>query len=91
MTDQNIISETYHSYIIESIGAFIDSCDNNAFNALRSLQRIRQDWQETPENKDCRISLLSNINAVETLLTDIAEGQSQRNQMILNQYEQNLN
>jgi hypothetical protein len=88
MTPQNTITETFDSFLLESIGIFIDSCEMNPLNALRSLQRIRQEWPETKENRDSRTTILSNINAIESLIIDIAEAKAQRTQMILNQYEQ---
>ena len=83
------LKEIYESYIIESVHAFTDAVDFNPFNAIRALQELRNDWPITNENKDRREPVLRNINAIETLLLDIAEGQANRNQAILNNYEHN--
>lgn len=83
------LKEVYESYIIESVHEFTDSVDFNPFNAIRALQEIRTAWPVTDENKDRREPVLKNINAIETLLLDIAEGQANYNQALLNNYEHN--
>lgn len=83
------LKEIYDSYIIESVHTFTDAVEINPFNAIRALQELRNDWPVTDENKDRREPVLRNINAIETLLLDIAEGQANRNQALLNEYEHN--
>lgn len=87
--ESNSLKEVYDSFIIESVHVFTDAVDFNPFNAIRALQELRSDWPVTDENKDRREPVLKNINAIETLLLDIAEGQANRHQALLNEYEHN--
>lgn len=82
------VEEIYTSFIIESIHEFVDAVEFNPFNAIRSLQRVRNDWKVTDENRDCHEPVLRDIWAIESLLIDIAEAQARRNQELLNNYEQ---
>lgn len=88
MTKESLPGEVFDELVIGSVETFLDSCNNNVFDSLRALQRIKTDWVETEENKDCRKSTILRIAGIESLMVDIAEAQAGFNLTLLEKYEQ---
>ncbi|MEI7423573.1 MAG: hypothetical protein WCK18_15830 [Prolixibacteraceae bacterium] len=88
MNNQNHPGEVYDRFVLCGVDTFLESCNDNAFDSLRALQRIKADWTENEENKGCRNSNLLLIVGVEALLLDIAEAEAAYNLDLLKKHEQ---
>lgn len=80
--------EIHDSFIIDSVNFLAD--DNDVYSVIKSFQRLKFEWSspDKPNSQDGMKLFLSDLHAIETLLTDIAEARAKGIQLILKSYEQ---
>lgn len=79
---------TLDSFIVDSVNFFADGHD--IYDSIRTFQRLRFEWMNPGAitRQDGKESAIADMEALQTLLIDIAEARAKYNQMVLDRYEQ---